>query len=606
MSSFRSIGDIELIGSESIDLDYDRLILWDASASVNKTKAIVPRSLVNILNNSGVTSVNNLSGTVVLTPNIIGAANLVHTHTASQLPQLVGATSTVAGSSGLVPPPAIGDNSKFLSGDGTWKSISTGYTNQDAIAAVGSAWQDTSSIDFTYNSGLGQLSVAVVFGNQAGQVCQGNDSRLSDNRTPIDGSITNVKVATNAAISWTKLDKTGSAISDINGLQNALDLKISTVEKGAVNGVASLDSNAKLPTEQLPESVIGSVSYKGVWDSSTNTPAIPSATTTQKGWYYVVSNNVASNHGYPNVPTISFAAGDWIICNGSTWDKLDATDQVFTVHGRTGNIIAQTGDYTTDQVTEGTNKYFSNTLARTALSGGTAISYNSSTGVIAVNPDNLIVISYDQSSKPSSPTVGQYWLERTSFGLPVTLWRYVLLHGTTHAWVTEQTYQVNQRTSQTSVNASVGTTWTNFSGVDQAPSTYAVPLISQIGDGIVCLKAFWNLNLSRTYASNASYFPIFGLTFTTIGTINDAAMVTLLNLQGNPTSGSLIDKIYEVDLDPTNTTYSWTYFSSVSNYTIPSILRPYYKFNAGGGSAGDNLTVYKPFMGVLYKGYKSP
>lgn len=36
---------------------------------------------------------------------------------------MTGATDSDAGSSGLVPAPAIGDNAKFLSGDGTWKNV---------------------------------------------------------------------------------------------------------------------------------------------------------------------------------------------------------------------------------------------------------------------------------------------------------------------------------------------------------------------------------------------------------------------------------------------------------------------------------------------------
>ena len=47
-----------------------------------------------------------------------------------------GATSGVAGASGLVPAPAAGDDTKFLSGDGTWKTVSGGssYTAGNGIS----------------------------------------------------------------------------------------------------------------------------------------------------------------------------------------------------------------------------------------------------------------------------------------------------------------------------------------------------------------------------------------------------------------------------------------------------------------------------------------
>lgn len=38
----------------------------------------------------------------------------------------VGATSAAPGSKGLVPQPQAGDGTKFLSGDGTWKTVSGG------------------------------------------------------------------------------------------------------------------------------------------------------------------------------------------------------------------------------------------------------------------------------------------------------------------------------------------------------------------------------------------------------------------------------------------------------------------------------------------------
>lgn len=44
------------------------------------------------------------------------------------------------------------------------------------------------------------------FGTTANTFCQGNDSRLSDQRTPTDSSVTNEKVAANAAIAGTKIN----------------------------------------------------------------------------------------------------------------------------------------------------------------------------------------------------------------------------------------------------------------------------------------------------------------------------------------------------------------------------------------------------------------
>lgn len=51
----------------------------------------------------------------------------------------VGATSAAPGSKGLVPQPQAGDNTKFLSGDGTWKSVSSGGATKHEITIWGAS-----------------------------------------------------------------------------------------------------------------------------------------------------------------------------------------------------------------------------------------------------------------------------------------------------------------------------------------------------------------------------------------------------------------------------------------------------------------------------------
>lgn len=73
----------------------------------------------------------------------------------------------------------------------------------------------------------------------------------------------------------------------------------------------------------------------------------------------------------------------------ASWTDIN-TDAVSSVFGRTGAVVATSGDYNTDQVTEGTsNLYFTNarsrssiTLTTTGTSG--AATYNSTTGVLNI------------------------------------------------------------------------------------------------------------------------------------------------------------------------------------------------------------------------------
>ena len=74
----------------------------------------------------------------------------------------VGATSAAPGSKGLVPVPQAGDDTKFLSGDGTWKVApnvvqTMGQSTSDVMSqkAVTDAIGDVETILQTLNSGNG-------------------------------------------------------------------------------------------------------------------------------------------------------------------------------------------------------------------------------------------------------------------------------------------------------------------------------------------------------------------------------------------------------------------------------------------------------------------
>jgi hypothetical protein len=84
---------------------------------------------------------------------------------------------------------------------------------------------------------------------------------------------------------------------------------------------------------------LGVIEYLGVWDASTNTPALVSGVG-NKGAYYVVSVS-----GTTNLDSISdWQPGDWVIFNGTSWQKIDTTDQVSSVAGRSGDVVLTKSD----------------------------------------------------------------------------------------------------------------------------------------------------------------------------------------------------------------------------------------------------------------------
>lgn len=113
---------------------------------------------------------------------------------------------------------------------------------------------------------------------------------------------------------------------------------VATTAVGAANGVASLGADGKVPTAQLPDSVLGGMQYQGTWNATTNTPTIPTAASGNKGYYYKVATA-----GTTLISGISdWQVGDWIVSDGAAWSKIDNTDQVSSVNGQTGAVSITT------------------------------------------------------------------------------------------------------------------------------------------------------------------------------------------------------------------------------------------------------------------------
>jgi hypothetical protein len=86
-------------------------------------------------------------------------------------------------------------------------------------------------------------------------------------------------------------------------------------------------------------SLTGGLVYLGTWNASTNTPTLTSGTGTTGG-YYVVSTS-----GSTNLDGVTdWVIGDWAIFNGSFWQKIDQTNLVTSVAGRTGNVVLANTD----------------------------------------------------------------------------------------------------------------------------------------------------------------------------------------------------------------------------------------------------------------------
>lgn len=133
--------------------------------------------------------------------------------------------------------------------------------------------------------------------------------------------------------------QTASTISDFD---SAADARI-TLQKGDALGLATLDSGGKVPSSQLPSTIM---EFKGTWNASTNTPTLadgnPPNAPEDAGHVYVVSTGGTVNLGSGS---ITFSDGDWVILNASlVWEKSVNSNTVVSVNGHQGVVVLTKDD----------------------------------------------------------------------------------------------------------------------------------------------------------------------------------------------------------------------------------------------------------------------
>ena len=139
---------------------------------------------------------------------------------------------------------------------------------------------------------------------------------------------------TKTAVGLGNVDNTSDADKPVStATATALSAKLNTSAKGVAGGLAELDGGGKVPVSQLPNSIM---EYQGVWNASTNTPTLANGTGSAGDVYRVSVAGTALS--------LDFAVGDYVIYNGSTWEKSDTTDAVASVSGRTGNVTLTKAD----------------------------------------------------------------------------------------------------------------------------------------------------------------------------------------------------------------------------------------------------------------------
>lgn len=183
---------------------------------------------------------------------------------------------------------------------------------------------------------LGQIEVNIQNGYELDELH--NVSAQS----PSNGDILQFVTSTGL---WTKVAGTTTNISEGTNLyftnarsRSAISESVTGLDYNSTTGVLSTTSGYGIPT----------TASQATWDTAYNDSIVSAAVTGT------------------TTKTLTLNQQDGGTVTASWTD--DNTDAVSSVFGRTGAVVAASGDYTTTQVTEGTNLYFTDARARAAIS----------------------------------------------------------------------------------------------------------------------------------------------------------------------------------------------------------------------------------------------
>ena len=216
--------------------------------------------------------------------------------------------------------------------NGSWVEV-TGGSGSSTIASLTDVviTAPTASQVLSYDEATSKWinTAATSSGGTWGRIT-GTLSSQTDLQTALDGKEpANANIQSHISSTSNPHSVTAAQVGAYTTAQTdtLLNGKIDESREGIANGIATLDTNAKINLSQIPDSILGQLEYQGVWDMTT----LP--TPTQKGHYWIAS--VAGN---------GYEVGDWAVYNGSTFDKVDNTDAVSSVAGRTGKIVLNKND----------------------------------------------------------------------------------------------------------------------------------------------------------------------------------------------------------------------------------------------------------------------
>lgn len=243
--------------------------------------------------------------------------------------------------------------------------------------------------------------------------------------------------------------------------------KLDSSAVGAANGVAPLNAGGTIPLQYLP---IQSSQYKGLYNASTNTPAILNGTGTTGDFY------IASVTGNAYAPVNVTVVNQIVIYNGTIWQVGGVVAATVTsVNGLTGVIVL-----TTDNIADFANKRYVTDAVRDAGAASTSPS--------TANPfvTESVLDAAIAAIQPAIST-GNEWLTPNSFASTISFG-----NGT-------------DMRLNTLVNPNTGVNFTDVSAAAFFPLCAGITAAGWTIDDAIIESCFRTMEGSVTYAELTSY-----------------------------------------------------------------------------------------------------
>lgn len=154
--------------------------------------------------------------------------------------------------------------------------------------------------------------------------------------------------------------KEDDAFGNVNDVQDYNGNSLVTNKIAKLLNYAILDSNGKIKVSDLPDAILGQMLYGG----NINQSGVANLTSTFKSKYgittstitltsssyslyegtYFIAQDTSTFTNKTIIGVENVSTGDWIVSLGTQWAKIDNTDAVSSVNGKTGAVTIEKDD----------------------------------------------------------------------------------------------------------------------------------------------------------------------------------------------------------------------------------------------------------------------